>query len=71
MDLAVNRQELPIALEVLAEVAAVGCGSRTRPRNVPSAPAAGHRVQAAADLLGEPLDAGQVGVTANLDGFAP
>src|SRR5271165_3898055 len=66
----VDRQELRSALEVFANVAAVRSGLGARAGDVPAAPASGHCVQAAADLLGQPLDTRQVTVRLEADGLA-
>src|SRR5664280_3796348 len=66
----VDRQELRSALEVSAHVAAVRSGLGARAGDVPAAPASGHCVQAAADLLGQPLDTRQVTVSLEADDLA-
>src|SRR5260370_1310173 len=58
------------AVEVSAKVAAVRSGLGARAGDVPAAPASGHCVQAAADLLGQPLDTRQVTVRLEADGLA-
>src|SRR6266496_2589505 len=66
----VDRQKLRSALEVFTDVAAVRSGLGARAGDVPAAPASGHRVQTAANLLGQPLDTRQVTVRLEADGLA-